>query len=306
MSACTPLTPAAVAARVQEIYRILRNDERCSGPVGLIHNTATHKADGMRMVERRCNASVAETLGWSETNSWRAAVAWADDPDGAYKPAGGAVKIGNVYFGAAFMFDVILYDIFFRGAPSRPRRYFEMGARDGLAESNSIFFERYLGWSGVLVEPTPMAKCLVPRNRPRATVVHGAIGPPGRHLEIPPGSKGMFMPAEWPADCKLTSSDWRTPFYSWRNLSAAYDLDTVDLFSLDIDNENAMRMIFQEIDWDRFRPTVVIVECKHRDCETLFKHHGFHTLILENNGKHSYYGDVLAWRHTCPRRAVGG
>jgi len=299
MSTCTPRSPAAVATRVQEIYRILRNDARCSGPVGLLHHTATHKADNVRVMHRTCNASVAETLGWSETTSWRAAVAWDEDRERDYPSKGASLKIGRVGFRAAFMMDAIIYDLFFNGAPLRRRRYFEMGARDGLVESNSLFFERHFGWSGVLVEPTPMAKCLIPRHRPRATVVHGAIGPPGGHLQITPGSKNMFMPAEWPDDCKLAQSDWRAPFYSWRNLSVTHDLNTVDLFSLDMDNEKAMKMVFQEIDWEHFRPTVIIVECQHRDCEMLFREHGYHTLVLENNGKRTYYGDVLAWKHPC-------
>ena len=49
--------------------------------------------------------------------------------------------------------DLVIYLIFFQGAPRRFRFFFEAGARNGVSESNTFFFERYLGWSGVLVEP---------------------------------------------------------------------------------------------------------------------------------------------------------
>jgi FkbM family methyltransferase len=43
--------------------------------------------------------------------------------------------------------------------------YVEIGANDGLSCSNSLFFERKRGWSGVLVEPSPSTFEFLKNNR---------------------------------------------------------------------------------------------------------------------------------------------
>src|SRR5258708_24678169 len=53
----------------------------------------------------------------------------------------------------------------------------EAGANDGLAQSNTAFFEEFRGWRGLLVEPIPdlAARCRV--NRPRSVVENCALVP---------------------------------------------------------------------------------------------------------------------------------
>jgi FkbM family methyltransferase len=44
--------------------------------------------------------------------------------------------------------------------------FIELGANDGITQSNTLYYERFRNWSGILVEPTPhnYLKCLVNRN----------------------------------------------------------------------------------------------------------------------------------------------
>ena len=60
----------------------------------------------------------------------------------------------------------------------RKRRgvFVEAGANDGIAQSNTYYLERYLGWRGLLIEPIPelFRRCVV--NRPRCHVCSGAFG----------------------------------------------------------------------------------------------------------------------------------
>jgi hypothetical protein len=69
--------------------------------------------------------------------------------------------------------------------------FIEMGALDGIRFSNSLMFERYLGWTGydfiarpnqlnvlfsrLLVEPNPVSFAALKKNRPNAYKFHGAI-----------------------------------------------------------------------------------------------------------------------------------
>lgn len=53
--------------------------------------------------------------------------------------------------------------------------FVEAGAYDGLAQSNTYWFERFRGWRGLLVEAVPQKAAEARRNRPKATVVNYAL-----------------------------------------------------------------------------------------------------------------------------------
>ena len=55
--------------------------------------------------------------------------------------------------------------------------FFEAGANDGVRQSNSLYFEMYRGWRGVLVEPIPhrFAQCRL--SRPNSKVYWSALVP---------------------------------------------------------------------------------------------------------------------------------
>src|SRR6202008_2120463 len=65
-------------------------------------------------------------------------------------------------------------------ALGRQRRGFfvEAGANDGVTYSNTLFFERFRGWRGLLVEPLPELAARCRKNRPRCLVENCAlVGP---------------------------------------------------------------------------------------------------------------------------------
>jgi FkbM family methyltransferase len=52
--------------------------------------------------------------------------------------------------------DAFVYETFFKSKDGQG--YFvDVGAYDGVTFSNSLFFERHLGWSGICIEPLPAA-----------------------------------------------------------------------------------------------------------------------------------------------------
>ena len=63
-------------------------------------------------------------------------------------------------------------------ATKRPYRqgvFVELGAGDGLQHSNSLAFERKLGWTGLLIEPSEMYEELRV-NRPEAICIKACVG----------------------------------------------------------------------------------------------------------------------------------
>lgn len=53
--------------------------------------------------------------------------------------------------------------------------YVEAGANDGLSQSNTRYFEKYLGWTGILVEPVPELFKQCRNNRPNSIVENVAL-----------------------------------------------------------------------------------------------------------------------------------
>src|SRR5439155_17808987 len=57
--------------------------------------------------------------------------------------------------------------------------FVEAGANDGIKQSNTLFFEKYYRWKGILIEPIPelAEKCRI--NRPKCIVENFALVPFG-------------------------------------------------------------------------------------------------------------------------------
>ena len=65
--------------------------------------------------------------------------------------------------------------------------FVEAGANDGFTQSNTYALERFLGWTGLLIEPVPWLADLCREFRPRSSVKCCALGPTkanGTTLEV--------------------------------------------------------------------------------------------------------------------------
>jgi hypothetical protein len=60
--------------------------------------------------------------------------------------------------------DKFLNDNFFKN--KKTGTYIELGAVDGIFQSNTKFFEDTLGWTGILIEPEPDKFKELTQNRP--------------------------------------------------------------------------------------------------------------------------------------------
>lgn len=55
--------------------------------------------------------------------------------------------------------------------------FIEAGANDGVAQSNTLYFERYAKWGGLLIEPIPELAMKCKLNRPKCIVENCALVP---------------------------------------------------------------------------------------------------------------------------------
>jgi FkbM family methyltransferase len=173
--------------------------------------------------------------------------------------------------------------------------FVEAGAYDGVTQSNTLYFERYRRWGGLLVEPVPELAALCRRNRPDCLVEEAALVPadhPGGEVEIHAChlmsvvKGGMRTTAEEEAHVRLgaevqdiTPRLVRAP---GRPLSAILDqhgITRVDLLSLDVEGFELPAL--RGLDFTRHRPRFILVEARYRDeIDAHLAAAGYHPIAL--------------------------
>ena len=138
--------------------------------------------DGTAKLRRLCCAG---TLGWLSRPVVRRAVAY-DLVEGRrgteqYRRLAADPDFGFMCFALAWhqrsaaqlLQDIwVLYQTDFRASGF----FVDVGASDGIGWSNTLLLERAFAWRGILIEPNPIHRETLPRNR-RSQVHFGCIGP---------------------------------------------------------------------------------------------------------------------------------
>ncbi|ROT71274.1 hypothetical protein C7M84_010413 [Penaeus vannamei] len=127
--------------------------------------------------------------------------------------------------------------------------FVEMGAVDGELMSNSLYFERALNWTGLLVEPNPEDfHTLTTRGR-KAYSIHAAASPKNKRKQLF-GRLGVDEGTGVPV--------WRFPLYA---MLAALNVTVVDFLSLDVEGDELE--VLRTIPWDRITIRLMCVEINH-------------------------------------------
>jgi FkbM family methyltransferase len=169
---------------------------------------------------------------------------------------------------AAYSIDLEL-DRLFGG--KRNGFFVEAGALDGFYESNTYFLERARGWSGILVEPTPVYARSARRERTRSRVIQCALVPSDFASDTVElrfgGSKTVVESPDaeaWVADAQLQIAlDAPEHVYvaKARTLSEVLSeerVSNIDLMSLDV--EGFEPQVLAGLDLDDHAPRYILVE----------------------------------------------
>jgi FkbM family methyltransferase len=157
--------------------------------------------------------------------------------------------------------------------------FIEAGANDGLAQSNSLYFERYLGWRGLLVEPIPALAQACRRNRPKAIVENAALVPFSfdgstvemRYCNLMSVVKGGMRSAAEEHDhiaagCavqQVASYELVVPACTLQSILDRHGIAAADLLVLDVEGFEAR--VLQGVDFDRFTARNLLIEARYRD-----------------------------------------
>lgn len=144
--------------------------------------------------------------------------------------------------------------------------FFEVGGYDGETYSNSLYFEKYLNWTGILVEPDGanlkrlrsknrkawvVKSCVDSGNRPRKMKLWGAMDIGALEPYMTPGRR--FLTRLWRPT--KTTTVWCFPFYS---ILLAVNQTKLDYFVLDVEGSEVP--VLRSIPWEKVDITVVQME----------------------------------------------
>ncbi len=154
--------------------------------------------------------------------------------------------------------------------------FIEAGANDGLRQSNTLYFEKYYNWQGLLVEPVPRLAEACRRNRPRCAVEGVALVPLDfeqshvdmRYCDLMSQIKGAMDTedeelAHVQLGCQvqqIETHDLRVPARPLSSLLDEHGVEQVDLLSLDVEGFELQAL--QGIDFDRHRPRFMLIEVR--------------------------------------------
>lgn len=165
--------------------------------------------------------------------------------------------------------DRYLHETFFK--TRRDGIFVEFGALDGLLDSNSLFFERSLNWTGILIEPNPAAFALLQRNRPNCQLENVAISNENAILPFLKIAGGLYG---WSGllddiepqhheriDQYIKPDDIETIAVSVRDLAwlaERHQLTQIDFMS--IDTEGTEAKIMRAFPWELLHVAVFCIE----------------------------------------------
>jgi FkbM family methyltransferase len=156
--------------------------------------------------------------------------------------------------------------------PQRGGIFVEAGAYDGYWGSNTYWFERFRGWSGVLIEPLPELANLARKERPRSQVFQCALVPPEYREDVVKlryGGTMSVLAGAWDGDEEehartgahmegLETFEIEVPARMISEILDEASITHIDLMTLDVEGFEAS--VLRGLDLTRHSPQLLLIE----------------------------------------------
>lgn len=160
--------------------------------------------------------------------------------------------------------DQFVYETFFQDKKT-PGIFVDVGAHNGVSNSNTFFFEKKMHWTGICIEASPVMFKQLKRNRKCTCINVACYNKEGYE-------KFLLHPVSYVSGLKEFLTKESKEYYFKDNSSKEITvqckilnniLEQHSLFDIDylsIDTEGADKIILESIDLDRFHIKVISVE----------------------------------------------
>jgi len=175
--------------------------------------------------------------------------------------------------------------------------FIELGANDGITQSNTAFFEFYKNWTGILIEPSVNKYEECKLNRPNNIVLNCAcVSSEYDKDHIVGDFHGSLMAS---VDGKrLNGLDLVS--VKVKTLESILDIyinnRKIDLLSLD--TEGYELNILKGLNLNKYRPKFMIIEVYNKDYNELLEYLTKYNYILHSNISNYNYNDNPGWDGT--------
>lgn len=188
--------------------------------------------------------------------------------------------------------------------------FLEAGANDGITQSNTLYFERYFGWTGILVEPSPRLARLCRTQRPHCNIEAVALAAtmgaaPLKMVDagLMSTTRGAFShnqdgyseqthlrrAAGFMGKAVADFEEFEVPTKTLSQILDEHHAPEVDLLSLDVEGYEYEALT--GLDLARHRPRHILVEERYGEsCEPILRSCYHREAILSFN---EFYQDTL-------------
>lgn len=180
--------------------------------------------------------------------------------------------------------------------PQQQGVFVDVGANDGINQSNSLYFERK-GWRGILIEPVPETYEKCKQNRPLAQVVHAAcVAPDYPDTEIALIDVGLMSIVDGARNSEkekqawiqrgeqlqqITSKPCLAPAKTLTSILEEQNLSEIDILLVDVEGYESE--VLAGLDFYRFRPKHIVIEDSGTtDLENILGNFGYQVIAVFN------------------------
>jgi FkbM family methyltransferase len=129
--------------------------------------------------------------------------------------------------------------------------FVEVGAADGVTDSNTLYFEEELGWTGLLIEPDPNPLKQTKLRERKARISRTAIGLKARPFFV--NTRHPYL-----SGFNGVGSELNLPVDTLGNVLRENGIGEIDLLS--VDTEGTELEVWESFDPNLHRPKVVVIE----------------------------------------------
>ena len=175
--------------------------------------------------------------------------------------------------------------------------YIELGAFDGITQSNTYFFELYRGWKGVLIEPSKDAFDLCCKNRPNSKVINCCCVSNTYNESKILGDFNSTLMSSVNGERLHTKDLIEAKTMTLEKILDENKID-IEIDFLSLDTEGYELYVLQGLNLDKYRPTYLLIEIYSNDFNTILHYLQSKNYVLHSNFTNYNHNDSPIWDGT--------